>query len=174
MPRSNLRGRSTGRVGGSRRRPTARRAPYPSPGSRLGFWRPTSWRRGSPGRTTSSSRREPADRCVSETFAVAAGCSAGRRRWERTSHVSRAPRDRRARSVGSHSSRRSALDVELQAHGRQQGIARGESVDEVAFLLGHRDANVTRAVYVRELADARRRSMRRSRMIAEFGELFES
>jgi len=47
-----------------------------------------------------------------------------------------------------------------------------ESIDEVALLLGHRDANVARAVYVRELADARRRSMRRSRMIAEFGELF--
>jgi integrase len=45
-------------------------------------------------------------------------------------------------------------------------------VDEIAFLLGHRDANVTRAVYVRELADARRRTMRRSRMIAEFAELF--
>jgi integrase len=38
----------------------------------------------------------------------------------------------------------------------------GESIDEVAFLLGHRDANVTRAVYVRELADTRRRLMRRS------------
>jgi hypothetical protein len=48
------------------------------------------------------------------------------------------------------------------------------SVDEIAFLLGHRDANVTRAVYIRELADARRRSMRRSRMIAEFGDLFRS
>ncbi len=47
----------------------------------------------------------------------------------------------------------------------------GESVDEVAFLLGHRDANVTRAVYVRELSDARRRTMRRARMIAEFGDL---
>jgi len=34
--------------------------------------------------------------------------------------------------------------------------------------------SMTRAVYVSELADARRRSMRRSRMIAEFGELFES
>jgi integrase len=45
----------------------------------------------------------------------------------------------------------------------------GESVDEIAFLLGHRDANITRAVYVREVADARRRSMRRSRMMAEFG-----
>jgi integrase len=47
----------------------------------------------------------------------------------------------------------------------------GESVDEIAFLLGHRDANVTRAVYVRELADARRRSMRRSRMATEFAEV---
>jgi integrase len=53
-----------------------------------------------------------------------------------------------------------------------RALLAGESVDEIAFLLGHRDANVTRAVYVRELADARRRSMRRSRMIAEFGELF--
>lgn len=53
-----------------------------------------------------------------------------------------------------------------------RALLAGESVDEIAFLLGHRDANVTRAVYIRELADARRRSMRRSRMIAEFGELF--
>jgi integrase len=53
-----------------------------------------------------------------------------------------------------------------------RALLAGESVDEIAFLLGHRDANVTRAVYVRELADTRRRSMRRSRMIAEFGELF--
>lgn len=53
-----------------------------------------------------------------------------------------------------------------------RALLAGESVDEIAFLLGHRDANVTRAVYVRELADARRRSMRRSRMTAEFGELF--
>ena len=50
-----------------------------------------------------------------------------------------------------------------------RAIPAGESVDEVAFLLGHRDANVTRAVDVRELADARRRSMRRSHMLAEFG-----
>ena len=50
-----------------------------------------------------------------------------------------------------------------------RALLAGESVDEIAFLLGHRDANVTRSVYVRELADTRRRSMRRSRMIAEFG-----
>jgi integrase len=43
-----------------------------------------------------------------------------------------------------------------------------EIVDEVAFLLGHRDGTVTRIVYVREVADARRRAMRRSRMAAEF------
>jgi integrase len=44
----------------------------------------------------------------------------------------------------------------------------GESVDEVAFLLGHRDGTVTRTVYVREVADARRRALRRSRMTTEY------
>jgi integrase len=42
-----------------------------------------------------------------------------------------------------------------------RALLAGESVDEIAFLLGHCDANVTRAVYVRELSDARRRTMRR-------------
>jgi hypothetical protein len=50
----------------------------------------------------------------------------------------------------------------------------GESVDEVAFPLGHRDANVTRAVYVRELSDGRRRTMHRSRMVAEFADLLRA
>lgn len=50
-----------------------------------------------------------------------------------------------------------------------RALLAGESVDEVAFLLGHRDGTVTRTVYVREVADARRRNMRRSRMTAEFG-----
>lgn len=54
-----------------------------------------------------------------------------------------------------------------------RALLAGESVDEIAFLLGHRDANVTRAVYVRELADSRRRSMRRSRMLAEYGDLLK-
>ncbi len=49
-----------------------------------------------------------------------------------------------------------------------RALLAGESVDEVAFLLGHRDATVTRTVYVREIADARRRTMRRSRMVAEY------
>jgi integrase len=60
-----------------------------------------------------------------------------------------------------HSFRRSVASRALLA---------GESVDEIAFLLGHRDANVTRVVYVRELADTRRRSMRRSRMLAEYAD----
>ena len=51
-----------------------------------------------------------------------------------------------------------------------RALLAGESVDEVAFLLGHRDGTVTRTVYVREVADARRRNMRRSQMIAEFGD----
>lgn len=49
-----------------------------------------------------------------------------------------------------------------------RALVAGESVDEVAFLLGHRDATVTRVVYVHEIADARRRHMRRSRMTAEY------
>jgi hypothetical protein len=44
----------------------------------------------------------------------------------------------------------------------------GRAWTKFAFLLGHRDATVTRAVYVREIADARRRHMRRSRMISEY------
>lgn len=55
-----------------------------------------------------------------------------------------------------------------------RALLAGESIDEVAFLLGHRDANVTRAVYLREVSDARRRTMRRSRMAAEFGELLKA
>lgn len=53
-----------------------------------------------------------------------------------------------------------------------RALLAGESVDEVALLLGHKDATVTRQVYVREVADARRRQMRRSRMLEEYrGEL---
>jgi integrase len=49
-----------------------------------------------------------------------------------------------------------------------RALLAGESVDEVAFLLGHRDGTVTRTIYVREVADARRRALRRSRMVAEY------
>jgi integrase len=49
-----------------------------------------------------------------------------------------------------------------------RALLAGESVDEVAFLLGHRDATVTRVAYIHEIADARRRQVRRSRMTAEY------
>ena len=54
-----------------------------------------------------------------------------------------------------------------------RALLAGESIDEVAFLLGHKDANVTRPVYVREIADGRRRAMRRSRMVEEYGSLLK-
>jgi hypothetical protein len=50
-----------------------------------------------------------------------------------------------------------------------RALLAGESIDEVPFLLGHRAGSVTRAVYVDEVADARRRAMRRSQIAAEFG-----
>lgn len=49
-----------------------------------------------------------------------------------------------------------------------RALLAAESVDEVASLLGHRDATVTRVLYIREIADVRRRHMRRSRMTAEY------
>jgi integrase len=49
-----------------------------------------------------------------------------------------------------------------------RALLAGESVDEVAFLLGHRAATITRIIYVHEIADSRRRQMRRSRMTAEY------
>jgi integrase len=49
-----------------------------------------------------------------------------------------------------------------------RALLAGESIDEVAFLLGHQDATVTRTTYLREIAGVRRRGMRRSRMAAEF------
>jgi integrase len=49
-----------------------------------------------------------------------------------------------------------------------RGHSQARAWDEVAFLLGHRDATVTCVVYIREIADARRRHMRRSRMAAGY------
>jgi integrase len=55
-----------------------------------------------------------------------------------------------------------------------RALLAGESVDEIAFLLGRRDANVTRAVYVRELADTRRQTMHRSRLAAEYTDVLRA
>lgn len=50
----------------------------------------------------------------------------------------------------------------------------GESMDEVAFKLGHANANVTLTVYLRELNDAGRRAMRRSKMVGEYRSAMEA
>jgi integrase len=55
-----------------------------------------------------------------------------------------------------------------------RALLAGESVDEMAFTLGHSNANVTRAIYVQELNDARRMAMRRSRMIDQYGSALEA
>jgi integrase len=103
-------------------------------------------------------------------------------------NVSRALREAQRRAVDLDGRPTYPILHELDANGRVAPIPRGtlpsmhsfrhtvasrallagESVDEVAFLLGHRDGTVTRTAYVREVADARRRVMRRSRMSAEY------
>lgn len=47
-------------------------------------------------------------------------------------------------------------------------VARGGGRGRSGVLARHRDGTVTRTVYVREVADARRRALRRSRMAAEY------
>jgi integrase len=103
-------------------------------------------------------------------------------------NVARALRDAQERATDTTGQRTFPILNEVGADGRRVHVPRGvlpsmhsfrhtvasrallagESVDEVAFLLGHRDGTVTRAVYVREVADARRRALRRSRMAAEY------
>lgn len=53
-------------------------------------------------------------------------------------------------------------------------IAAGESAEEVAWQLGHRNSTVTRAVYIQEIKSAERTSRRRARMDAEYAALLET
>jgi integrase len=50
----------------------------------------------------------------------------------------------------------------------------GDTADEVAALLGHKDATVTRVVYLHEIEDADRRALRRDRIDSEFGAALEA
>jgi integrase len=50
----------------------------------------------------------------------------------------------------------------------------GDTADEVAALLGHKNATVTRAVYLHELDDAQRRAIRRDKIDQQFGAIFTS
>jgi integrase len=87
-------------------------------------------------------------------------------------NVSRALRDAQGGATDAAGQPTFPILHEVDADGRltvaSRALVAGESVDEVAFLLGHRDGTVTRTVYVREVADARRRALRRSRMAAEY------
>ena len=112
--------------------------------------------------------------------------------WHR--NVTRALREAQERAVDEHGRQAFPELHELDENGRSVAPARGEvpglhsfrhslasrllnegeSSEEIAFLLGHANANVTRAVYIHEVADARRRSMRRDRLAAVAGSAMEA
>ncbi len=55
-----------------------------------------------------------------------------------------------------------------------QAIRDGEGAEEVSWMLGHRNSNVTRAVYVHEIKDAERKAKGRARMEARYGSALEA
>ena len=55
-----------------------------------------------------------------------------------------------------------------------RAIATGESAEEVAWQLGHRNSTVTRTVYIQEIKSVERSSRRRASMEAEYGSLLET
>ena len=55
-----------------------------------------------------------------------------------------------------------------------QAIRDGESAEEVSWQLGHRNSNVTRAVYVQEIRSAERKAQRRARFEARIGPMLAS
>jgi len=55
-----------------------------------------------------------------------------------------------------------------------QAIRDGEGAEEVSWMLGHRNSNVTRAVYVHEIHDAERKAKSRARMEARYGSALEA
>lgn len=55
-----------------------------------------------------------------------------------------------------------------------EAIAAGDGCEEVSWQLGHRNSNVTRAVYVQEIKDVERRARMRARMEARYGSRLEA
>ncbi len=169
MPRSTSAGKSIGMATGDRPRPTARRGLFRSRESSLWSSAVISSRLGTVARLISCSRRAQAGAL-------------------QLRNVSRALREAQTRAMDTNGRPAFPILHQMDATGRHVPVPRGsvpsmhsfrhtvasrallagESVDEVAFLLGHRDGTVTRTVYVREVADARRRTMRRSRIATEF------
>jgi integrase len=55
-----------------------------------------------------------------------------------------------------------------------EAIAAGDSVEEVSWQLGHKNSQVTRTVYVQEIASAERRARRRGAMEKRYGAMLET
>jgi hypothetical protein len=55
-----------------------------------------------------------------------------------------------------------------------EAIAAGAGAEEVSWQLGHRNSNVTRAVYVQEIKNTERRAQRRAKMEARYGSLLDA
>jgi hypothetical protein len=55
-----------------------------------------------------------------------------------------------------------------------EAIAAGDSAEEVSWQLGHRNSQVTRTVYLQEIASAERRARPRASMEARYGAMLEA
>jgi len=55
-----------------------------------------------------------------------------------------------------------------------EAIAGGDGAEEVSWMLGHKNSNVTRSVYVQEIKNAERSAKRRGKLESRYGRLLES
>jgi len=55
-----------------------------------------------------------------------------------------------------------------------EAIAAGDGAEEVSWQLGHKNSNVTRAVYVQEVKSAERRARMRAKLEARYGSALEA
>jgi Phage integrase family len=55
-----------------------------------------------------------------------------------------------------------------------EAIAAGDGAEEVSWQLGHKNSNVTRAVYIHEIKDAEKRARRRAKVEARYGSVLEA
>jgi integrase len=112
-----------------------------------------------------------------ESFVFATG--SGRPFGQR--NVIRALRAAQTRATDEHDRPTFPILHERDEHGEpfrhsaaSEAIAAGGSAEEVAWQLGHRDSNVTRAVYVQEVKTAERTARRRAAMEKRYGSMLGS
>ncbi|MGI8728604.1 MAG: hypothetical protein ACR2LK_01155, partial [Solirubrobacteraceae bacterium] len=55
-----------------------------------------------------------------------------------------------------------------------EAIAAGDGAEEVSWMLGHKNSNVTRAVYVQEIKSAERSAKWRAKIETRYGSLVEA